>query len=413
MNTERITRDMALERIRHHIADNPALTSELSLFDCLGLICAEDIFAAHASPAEPRSAVDGYALTSRITRGASPENPVGVQVQGVIRPSTATPAPIAPSLAAAILTGGPLPSGADCVIPCENTEISGSLLCITREAAPGDHVRKIGSDLAAGTRIVRRGEELTPPVLASLAISGAIKAKAYQRPKVLVLALGNELGPLEAPPAPGRMPADNLLLAAGLLRMRGVPDARADVCPNELETIGAALTNTDARLVITTGGTGPGERDFILQAARMAGFEPLFTGLALTPGKSMFAAVRGNSLLFALPGTPWAVFALMHALVLPAVCWLRGRTLPVPGPLLARPLEALRPAQHGWERLVPCTNSALGAELQAHPLTDRTREGRLDMLEAQGLLIVSDKTEVDELVPMIPIWENTRGLRLG
>ena len=149
-----------------------------------------------------------------------------------------------------------------------------------------------------------------------------------------------------------------------------------------------------------------------MQAALEAGFKPLFTGLTLTPGKSMFAAVRSNTLLLALPGTPWAVFALMHALVLPAMCWLRGRTLPVPGLILARPSLLPGGAQLGWERLVPCTVSAVGAELHAQPLLDRTREARLDMLQAQGLLIVSDKAETGELLPMIPIWENRRGHRL-
>jgi molybdopterin molybdotransferase len=180
-----------------------------------------------------------------------------------------------------------------------------------------------------------------------------------------------------------------------------------------MATITEKLALTDVQCIVTTGGTGPGERDFILEASRQAGFEPLFTGLTLTPGKSMFAAVRGDALLFALPGTPWAVFALMHAVVLPAICWLRGRTLPVPGPILARPSVTPTAAQLGWERLVPCTNSALGAELQAHPLLERTREARLDMLQAQGLLIVSDKVEQGELLPMIPIWENSRGHRLG
>ena len=162
---------------------------------------------------------------------------------------------------------------------------------------------------------------------------------------------------------------------------------------------------------MTTGGTGPGQRDFIMQAAVLAGFTPLFNGVALTPGKSFFAAVRGRSMLFALPGTPWAVFALMHALVLPAVCWMRGRTLPVPSPVLARPLVMPSLAQPGWEKLVPCTIEPHGSELHANPLLDRSRETRRDMIEAQGLLIVSGLEEPGDLLPMIPIWEHRRGHR--
>jgi len=413
MTTERISRDLALERIRHHIRDIQPVVRDTALFESLGLICAQDMFAVHATPAEPRSTVDGFALASVDSRLATADNPAQLSVEGLIRPSTTAPAPIGTGQAATILTGGPLPPGADCVVQREAVEVLGSGLRLTREVAPMDHVRAIGSDLKAGTRIVRRGEELTPAALASLAVSGSVMAKTIAPPRALVLALGNELSDVGTRATPGHMPADNLLLAAGLLRYRGVPDIKAEVCANELATITQKLQADDVQCVITTGGTGPGERDFILKAALEAGFELLFNGIALTPGKSMFVAMRGGTLLFALPGTPWAVFALMHAIVLPAVCWLRGRTLPVPGLILARPSVTPNVAQLGWERLVPCTNSALGAELQAQPLLERSREARLDMLQAQGLLIVSDKAEQGELLPMIPIWENSRGHRLG
>jgi len=410
---ERISRDLALERIRHRIRETQLPERETPLLESLGFICAQDLFAAHATPAEPRATVDGYALASLDTRFATQQAPTTLPVTGLIRPSTAAPPPLEAGRCAAMLTGGPLPPGADCVVPNEAVELLDTGIRLTREIAPMDHVRGVGSDLKAGTRIVRRGEELTPAVLAALAVSGVSRAKTYMPPRARVLALGNELSDLEAPPSPGKMPADNLLLAAGLLRARGVSSVEAEACPNELNAIAQKLAEGDAQCVITTGGTGPGRRDFIMEAARQAGFEPLFTALALTPGKSMFAAMRGSRLLFALPGTPWAVFALMHAVVLPAVCWLRGRTLPVPGPILARPSIMPNTAQHGWERLVACTNSALGAELQAQPLLERNREARLDMLQAQGLLIVSDSAEQGELLPMIPIWENSRGLRLG
>ncbi|MBI5520417.1 MAG: molybdopterin molybdotransferase MoeA [Desulfovibrio sp.] len=412
MTIERISRDHALERIRHHIREHGPRMLEVPLMDALGLVCAQDLFAAHSTPAETRSTVDGYALSSQATKSATEETPALFTVSGQIRPSTAAPAPLEPGQAAGILTGGPLPAGTDCVVTAESVHVEDGRLALTRPLSPQEHVRPVGGDLKAGTRIVRRGDDLTPSVLAALAVSGAQRAKAYMPPRVLALALGNELDDLDAPPLPGHTPADNLLLVAGLLRRRDMPHVAAGVCANDLEVIGGQLAAQDYQCIVTTGGTGPGQRDFIMQAATSAGFTPLFGGLCVTPGKSMFAAVRGSTLLFALPGTPWAVFALMHALVLPAVCWLRGRTLPVPGPILARPQIVPPAAQLGWERLVPCTVSALGAELQAQPLLDRTREARLDMLQAQGLLIISDKAEAGELLPMIPIWESRRGHRL-
>lgn len=408
-----ITRDLALERIRHHIQEHQPHPVELPLLESLGLVCGQDLFAAHATPAEPRSTVDGYALASQSTRLATSENPVRLSVSGQIRPSTKSPEALDLGGAAMILTGGPLPPGADCVAPAEDVRIQDGELIFERPMAPRDHVRAVGSDLKAGTRIVRRGEELNPQTLAALAVSGSQTTKAYRPPRVLALALGNELDPPSVEAAPGQTPADNLLLVAGTLRQRGVPDVTAEVCPNDPGQICNRLAPDKYRCIVTTGGTGPGQRDFIRKAASEAGFQPLFDGVALTPGKSMFAAARGASLLFALPGTPWAVFSLMQAIVLPSMCWLRGRTLPTPSPILAKPMLPLQSPQLGWERLVPCTVSALGAELQAHPLLDRSREARLDMLEAQGLLIVTDAIAATELLRMIPIWENRRGHRLG
>lgn len=413
MNDQRISRDLALEHIRHHVQEHPPCQRTVHVTEALGLVCAQDLFAAHASPSMPRSSVDGYALDSQATLGATEDAPVLLHMAGEIRPSSSDPAALLPGQAAVILTGGQLPSGADCAVALEDTQTRDGRLVLTGECRAGEHVRPVGCDLKAGMRIARRGEDLTPAVLAALAVSGVMQAEAYEPPRALVMALGNELDALEAKGAGGRMPADNLLLVAGLLRLRGLDAVDSEVCANDLKRIAERLTSgLEYDCIITTGGTGPGHRDYIVKAAALAGFTPLFNGVALTPGKSLFAAVRGRTVLLALPGTPWAVFALMHAMVLPVVCWLRGRTLPSPGPILARPLTMPPLARPGWEKLVPCTIAAVGAELHAQPLLDRSRETRRDMIDAQGLLIVSSKEEPDELLPMIPIWEHRRGLRL-
>lgn len=412
MTDQRISRDLALEQIRHHIQAHPPQTQAVHVTEALALVCARDLFAAHASPVAAKSHVDGYALDSQATQGATPQTPASFAIMGEIRPSSGTTSPLAPGQAVVMLTGGQIPAGADCAVASEDAEVRDGRLVLTGEVQPGLHVCPVGCDIKAGSRIIRRGEAFTPAVLAALAVSGVLNVEAYQPPKASVLAIGNELAPLGEKEDACRMPADNLLLAAGLLRLRGVEGVQSEVCANGLEHIAQRLgQHADSDCIVTTGGTGPGQRDFILRAAVLAGFTPLFNGIALTPGKSCFAAVRGRTILFALPGTPWAVFALMHALVLPAVCWMRGRTLPVPSPVLTRPLVMPPLARPGWEKLVPCTIAPHGSELHATPLLDRTRETRRDMIEAQGLLIVSGLEEPGELLPMIPIWEHRRGHR--
>jgi len=333
MTDQRISRDLALEHIRHHLQAHPPQTQAVHVSEALALVCARDLFAAHASPVAAKSHVDGFALDSQASLGASPETPASFEIKGEIRPSSGTTTPLAPGQAVVMLTGGQIPPGADCAVASEDAEVRDGRLVLTAEVQPGLHVCPAGCDIKAGSRIIRRGEDFTPAVLAALAVSGILNTEAYRPPKASVIAIGNELAPLGEKDEPGRMPADNLLLAAGLLRLRGVGQVQSEVCANGLEHIAPRLReHAGSDCIVTTGGTGPGQRDFILRAAVLAGFTPLFNGIALTPGKSFFAAVRGRTILFALPGTPWAVFALMHALVLPAVCWMRGRTLPVPSP---------------------------------------------------------------------------------
>ncbi len=411
-----VSRDQALELMRHHIRAHAPQAERVPLEAALGRVCSDDQFAARSVPGVPRSSMDGYAVRAAETTGASLKSPAELKLAGEIRPSTCDPGPLAPGCACVILTGGPLPPGADAVIAAEDVEavdVAGQgVLRVFGEIQAETHVREVGSDIRAGTRVVRRGEEYTPPILAALALSGVMQVPVYANPDVQVLAVGNELTPLDAAPVPGLTSADNLLLAAGLLRQRGLVGITAEVCPNGAEAVAGRLKAAgEPACIVTTGGTGPGQRDFLLQAAKQAGFEILFHGLKMHPGKSVFAAVKGRTILFALPGTPWAVFALMHALVLPAACWLRGRALPVPIPVLARLDQTPPEAPPGWEKLVACTITGVRAELHAHPLMDRTREARLDMIEAQGLLLVPAHVSEGDLLPMIPIWEHKRGHR--
>lgn len=411
-----VSRDQALELMRHHIRAHAPGSERLALHAALGRICADDQFAARSTPSTPRSSMDGYAVLAADTAGATLTTPATLALSGEIRPSTTDPAPLALGHACAILTGGPLPPQADAIVAAEDVEAvgesGGDVLRVFSEVRPGDHVRQVGADIRAGTRVVRRGEDYTPAVLAALALSGVMQVPACVNPEVLVLAVGNELSPLDAASGPGLTSADNLLLAAGLMRQRGLLNITSEVCPNSRDEVARRLEAAgEPSCIVTTGGTGPGQRDFLLQSARQAGFEILFHGLKLHPGKSVFAAVKGKTILFALPGTPWAVFALMHALVLPAACWLRGRALPVPIPVLARPDQMPPEAPPGWEKLVACTIAGVRNELHAHPLMDRSRENRLDMIEAQGLLLVPSHVTEGDLLPMIPIWEHRRGHR--
>lgn len=367
-------------------AARPATPRPTPLPQALDLASAEDIAADRDVPAQSRSALDGVALRAADTRTASAAAPAKLALRGHVRPSTEPDQPLGPGEACRVLTGAPLPQGADAVAPDEEISRDAETVTLTAPVAEGRGVRLPGSELARGTPIVSRGQAVTPAAASALASLGRAEITAVPPPRALVLAVGNELVSLEeAGRARGPLlVADNLLLLRGLLRESGVRDADARVCPNEPGIIAHALAETEADLVLTTGGTGPGDRDFSLSAATAAGFDPIFRGLALHPAKSALALRRGRTMLFGLPGTPSAVFAAYHALVLPALLALRGITAPPARTraLLTAPLKGSDRAQ----RLTPCSLELRDARLLATPLGGASGP-RGQMLLAHGLAV--------------------------
>ncbi|MES9997731.1 molybdopterin-binding protein [Desulfovibrio aminophilus] len=380
----RISLEQALELLL--AAAEPAAPHPLPLAEALGLASAEDIGADHDVPVQARSALDGVALRSADTLAASAAAPLLLAVNGHVRPSTEPEHPLEPGLACRVLTGAPLPHGADAVAPDEEIFLAGETVTLTAPVPVGRGVRLPGSELARGTTILSRGQILGPAAAAALASLGRTEIHAVPPPRALVLAVGNELVPLEeARRARGPLlVADNLLLLRGLLLESGVREVEAAVCPNEPEVIVRALRRTEADLVVTTGGTGPGDRDFSFSSATSAGFNPLFRGLALHPAKSALALRRDRSLLFCLPGTPPAVFAAFHALILPALLALRGVRAPQPRTraLLTAQLKGSERAQ----RLTPCSLALEEGRLLATPLAG-VLGPRGQMLQAHGLAV--------------------------
>lgn len=366
----------------------PGQPRRLPLAQALGLAAAEDLRADRDVPTRARSALDGYALLCADTAQASPGRPVSLRISGTLRPSTQTAEALAPGTAWRVLTGASLPAGAEAVAADEDVRREGEIVRISAPVSPGHGVRHPGSELARGTLLLRRGEPLTPAPAAAVASLGRGGVAVFPAPRVLVLAVGNELLPPGAaiPEDGPLLAADNLLLLEGLLRENGAGEVRTALCANEPEVIIKILREADAELILTTGGTGPGDRDHALRTARDAGFEVLFQGLALHPARSTLACVRPGTLLFGLPGTPPAAFTAFQALALPALCALRGLSSRLPIRTRAV-LEASAPASASSLRLTPCTLRLEGGRLLARPLGPE-RCPRARMLATQGLLAV-------------------------
>jgi molybdopterin molybdotransferase len=307
------------------------------LLDTLGLACAEDVVAAVSLPGFDNSAMDGYAVRRADVASATADQPVTLPVAGQIGAGQATLRELPAGAAAKIMTGAPIPEGADAVVPYEWTDRGADVVRISQAPAAGQHVRPQGDDLSAGDLVVAEGTVLGPRHLGLLASVGRARVLARPRPRVVILSTGSEL----------REPGDELghdsiydgnsyLLAAAVLRAGAVPH-RVGIVTDEagvfLKTLHQELAGAD--LVVTSGGVSQGDFDVVKEALREEGV--WFGGVAMQPGKPQgFGLVgpegRGVPIV-TLPGNSVSAYISFEVFVLPAIRTLMGLT-PTSRPLV-------------------------------------------------------------------------------
>ncbi|MEE6281458.1 molybdopterin molybdotransferase MoeA [Georgenia sunbinii] len=309
------------------------------LAGCHGLRLAEDVVATLAVPPFDNSAMDGFAVRAADVAAAGGSSPVRLAVVGDI-PAGSTELPeIAAASAARIMTGSPLPSGADAVVPVEltdqppgETELPGTVE-IRGAVVPGAHVRRAAEDITPGAVVLRAGTLLGAAQLSAAASVGHGELLVHPRPLVGVIATGDELAAPGTDPGPGRIPDSNSILLAGLVREAGgrplVLGPVGDDPERLAQLVDGALPRLD--LLVTAGGVSVGTRDVVKAAF---GDRIGFTPVAMQPGKPQgFGVLGGRVPFFALPGNPVSVLVSFHVFVAPALRQLLGaaprRTLDV------------------------------------------------------------------------------------
>lgn len=319
----------------------PLAPVDCPVVDALGCTTAAPVLARLDIPAFENSAMDGYAV-----RAADGEIPRTVVVD---LPAGAAPgAAIAAGEAARIMTGAPLPVGADAIVPHEQTaqrfrEVAvGDLVQLTGAPVAGAHIRRRGEDAAVGDVVVASGQRLGPLQLSAAAAAGAASVLVHPRPRVVVIASGDELvGPGE-PVGPGQIPESNGLLLEGMLREAdAVPVERARVGddPAVLRALLDRVTDAAPDAIVLTGGASVGAYEVVRDVLEPTGIR--FLTVAMQPGKPQGYGALDGIPVFCLPGNPVSVAASFEAFVRPALLRMQGRAA------LLRPVLRL-PAAHGW-----------------------------------------------------------------
>jgi len=312
-------RAAVLERLR------PLPAREVPLGDALGCVLADDVTAAEDLPPFANSAMDGFAVRAADLAGASDQEPVALEVTGEVFAGTARLPTVQAGGAARIMTGGPLPPGADAVVPVEQATVDGDAVRI--RLAPGERqfVREAGEDVRAGTVVLERGRVLDPAAVGMLASVGRRLVPVHPKPRVTVVSTGDELVDPGDSLGPGQIRDSNSWLLVAQARAAGADAFRCGKLRDDPEALrrGFALAAAEGDLVLTSGGVSVGERDYTKQVLAELGDVRSFR-VAMQPGMPQAFGFAAGTPLYGLPGNPVSCFVVFEVLVRPALRRLAG-----------------------------------------------------------------------------------------
>jgi len=323
-----MTFDEAKKAISLTLKPQPLGIEALALLEAHNRVLAEDITSALDIPPFNRSTVDGYAVKAADTFGAEESSPAKLVVCGMVHIGEPPTVSVATGEAAEIVTGAPIPEGADAVVMVEDTNREGNTLSVYGAVTPSENVMKKGADIKKDAVVLKKGQVLGSREIGVLAALGKAQVKVYGVPTVAVLSTGGEVTEPGAKLPAGKIYDINAYsLSTAVLESGGKP-VYLGVVPDDAAELRAALERAlaSADMVITSGGVSVGPKDLMPQTVAALG-EPglIVCGVAVKPGKPTTVALVGEKPVFALPGHPTSALLLFHLLVRPVVQLWAGR----------------------------------------------------------------------------------------
>ena len=314
--------ELLLERIQK-IED----TEELSLWEAPNRVLAEPVTAHRSQPPFPRSPLDGYAVFSEDIRGANRSHPAVLRVIDEVTAGHVSREKVVPGAAVRIMTGAPIPEGADCVVMQEDTDYGEHTVEIYKEIKAYQNYCFEGEDYKAGTELLKEGTQLGFAEIGVLASLGYETVKVYRKPKAALLTTGDEIVLPGQEPGPGQIYDSNLYTLGSRLLSWGVDltfkERAGDDVGLVAERIRKAAKNAD--LIITTGGVSVGKKDIMHEVLKLLDCERLFWRLQIKPGMPTLCAQYKGKLLICLSGNPFGAAANLELLVKPLLAKLTGR----------------------------------------------------------------------------------------
>jgi molybdopterin molybdotransferase len=321
--------------ILEQVAPLPA--EEVPLHDAVGRVLAADVAMPWDLPGWDNSAMDGFAV-----RSADCAGPARLRVTSYIPAGGLPQGPVGPGEAARIMTGAPLPPGADAIAPVEDVEEAGDAIRLRAAVRPGAHVRRRGEDLRAGEVALPAGTVVGPGEVSVLASAGRLSVPVIRRARVAILSTGDELVEPGQPLGPGQVCDSNGVALAAAVRLAGAEPVLLGIARDDRQALRTLLERgLQADVLVTSAGVSAGDRDLVRELLDELSVRQIFWKVDIKPGRPTAFGVRGRTPVFSLPGNPVSSLLTFEQFVRPAILRLMGHRRvfrPLRPAVLAAPL---------------------------------------------------------------------------
>ncbi len=305
-----------------------ALKSEVvSIKDSLKRVLYGDVKSKINNPPFNKSVFDGYAFKSEDSKGTSKENPIELKIVDEIFAGDFSEIEIKSGEAIRIMTGAPIPVGADCVLKQEETERHGDLVKIFKEMKANENISFMGEDIKIGETLIKKGKRLDYADLGIMASSGISEVLVYKKPKVSIISTGDEVCDINSTLKPGKIYDSNLYSLSARIEELGYNVLSMEHVGDNIIKIGKAIEKAFEKsdIVFTTGGASVGEKDLMQKVSESIGFERLFWKIKIKPGSAVVCSKIEEKILISLSGNPNAALTTFELLGKPILKKLEGK----------------------------------------------------------------------------------------
>jgi putative molybdopterin biosynthesis protein len=389
-----VSLDEAIHIFEQQFHAKPVEVEQISLSQAYERVLAKDVKAPLNVPPFNRATVDGYAVHAEDTFGADEKQPVTLKLLGCVTIGEMPKIVVEKGTTVAIVTGAPIPSGADAVVMMEYTIQKNRLVSIYRPVSKRENVMEAGSDIRKGETMIKKNQLLSSRDIGVFAALGFTEVDVYKRPRVAVLSTGTEIVEPGKSLGPGKIYDINAYTISAAVQECGGQPFNFGIVPDEIDELKAVLKKAlaSADIIITSGGVSVGPKDVLPEVLNMLG-KPgvIISGMAIKPGKPTTIAIVNKKPIFSLPGHPTSSLLIFHVFVRPIILKMAGRRQETPFMVKATAAEKMFQAKGRRTFIMVDLIQDESGGLLARPVALGLSGAITTLSKAEGFVIIPER----------------------